>query len=154
MNEVSGRRTDHILFRETVMKMKNWLSPLAVAAVAGLAQGAITFQPAVNYNTPLRPTGVAAGDFDGDLDLDLAVATDTPDQIRILINAGNGTFTPGQTIQVGSGPGAVIAADLDGDLDIDLAVAQQNTGQVRVLINNGGTFTLGGSSRSAQTRVG
>jgi hypothetical protein len=121
------------------------------AAALLLAHGAsadITFSVGVTSPTPTRPDGVAAGDFDNDNDIDLVVATDTPDKISFLKNNGNGTFAAPINISTGAGtdPNFVRAVDLDGDTDLDLAVTLHNTGQVLILTNDGsGVFTSAGT---------
>jgi len=129
------------------------------AAALVLAQGAsadITFGLGVTYATPTRPDGIAAGNFDNDADIDLVIATDTPDKISFLKNNGNGTFAAPINIPTGSGtgPNFVRAVDIDGDGDLDLAVTLHNTGQVMILTNNGsgvfapaGTFAVGVNPR-------
>ena len=115
---------------------------LGLAAVAGAN---ITLSPAVNYLVGPQPSGAAAGDFDGDKDLDLAVTVDAPDRVVLLINNGAGVMSPGATVFLpsGSGVGELVAGDLDGDGDADLAVALKNLNQLRILTNNGGAATTG-----------
>jgi hypothetical protein len=83
-----------------------------------------------------RTNSVAAGDFDGDGDLDLAVANDASNTVSILTNDGSGTFAQTSIPAVGSGPWSVAAGDLDGDGDLDLAVANRSN-SVSVLTNDG-----------------
>ena len=116
-------------------------------SAAGAAVAGVTFQPAVQYSTPLRPAGVVIADFNGDLKPDMAVVSDNPDKVSVFTNNGSGGLTGPVNYQVGSSvsPGHLVAADLDGDGDQDLAVALQDNGLVRVLVNSGGTFSLGSS---------
>jgi len=86
------------------------------------------------------PIDVAAGDLDGDDDLDLAVGQVLfAGPLRIFKNDGNGAFTP-----AGSVPGLVSVAevelgDLNGDGAADLVVRQFS--DIGVLLNNGsGSF--------------
>jgi hypothetical protein len=124
------------------------LTPLLVAAVAGTALGQFSFTGPTDYPTPQRPDGVAIGDWDGVNGADLAVATDSPDKVSLLFNAGDGTFTGPVNILTGSGtgPGYIVAADLVGDASLDLAVALQNTNSVLILRGDGaGGFTQAGT---------
>ena len=75
-------------------------------------------------------------DLDGDNDLDLAVVSLTG-ELRILLGGGNGTFAPGQELNLGGGPIWVAAADFDGDADQDLAVVRDFANQTSILLNNG-----------------
>ena len=122
------------------------ISCLLLATEVSLAQ--FTFDPVVNTALANRPDGVAAGDWDGDGDRDLAITSDDLDRINIYFNSGTGVFGAPVILLTGAGTGAgfVRAADLDGDTDLDLAVALQNANSVFIALNNGaGTFTSGGT---------
>ncbi len=79
---------------------------------------------------------LATADFEGDGDVDLAVAN-ADDTVTILRNAGTGNFgEPGSSpVLVADTPTWVSAADLDGDADPDLAVARVNGQSVTILRN-------------------
>ena len=81
------------------------------------------------------PESVAAADFDGDGDQDVAVANGLSSAVTILRNDGVGDFLqPALSPEaVGVGPTWVAAADLDGDLDQDLATANQDSDDVSIL---------------------
>lgn len=92
---------------------------------------------------------MAAGDIDGDGDIDLVVPINlAPGYVAILKNSGNGNFTATSTVPVGNSPLSVSLGDLDGDGDLDIAVANNGTGggansSVAILKNDGGgNFTL------------
>lgn len=55
---------------------------------------AMPFNPAVNYAEGVRPRSVAVGGFDGDGNLDLAVANYYSDDVSILLNAATPAITP------------------------------------------------------------
>ena len=98
------------------------------------------------------PFSVAAGDFDGDADQDLAVANEFDDNVTILKNSGNGNFTePASSPEpAGGGPISIAVANFDGDGDQDLAVANAFAGDLSVLRNNGnGNFAELASSPEA-----
>jgi FG-GAP-like repeat len=113
------------------------LAPRAVSQVA--------FQPAVAVNVPglVGPRATAAGDLDGDHDLDLAVAFGTSNAVAILINDGSGGFTLAASVGVGAGPRAVVLADLDGDGDLDAATADEGGSTVSVVWNGGAGWSAG-----------
>jgi hypothetical protein len=99
------------------------------------------------------PASIAAADFDGDGDQDLAVADHVADHnVTILKNRDTGNFVqPASSPEsAGDSPSSIAAADLDGDLDMDLAVANQQSNNVTILRNNGnGNFAEPGSSPEA-----
>lgn len=152
-------------------RRKSLLTALTIgvcAAGAGVAAAASTDFTELTPSSPrpVAPSGapkdVAAADFDGDLDVDLAVANFDADAVTIHKNNGSGAFHITATELVGNGPNSVFAADLDGDTDIDLAVANQDTASVTLLRNrnlNSGKFVeppsspevIGGSAGWAVT---
>ncbi len=124
-------------------------SILGGVLITSISVAQFSFDPAVGYAVGTQPSGVATGDFDGDMDIDIATTTDDPDKVSILLNDGSGGFVPGPAVFLpgSSSPQDIVAGDLDGDLDIDLAVAVRDPqGSVIVLVNNGaGTFTISGT---------
>jgi hypothetical protein len=99
--------------------------------------------------------GVHAGDFDGDGDIDLALADwgahPNPDgstpasavTLRLYVNDGQGNFAAGATLAAPEGSSAtdVDFADVDGDFDLDIVLTNRN-GQSRLFANDGkGNFT-------------
>jgi uncharacterized protein (DUF2141 family) len=91
---------------------------------------------------------VAAGDFNGDDNLDLAVADAVSDTVSILLGDGAGNFILASSPAVGSYPVSVAVGDFNGDGELDLAVAiASNPGTVSILLGDGaGNFILGSSS--------
>jgi len=104
--------------------------------------GSGVFAKVGNIAVGSSPISTTAGDFDGDGDLDLAVANRYSGNLSILKNGGRGVFVPSSTPTVGSEPYSVAAGDFDGDSDLDLAVANRVSGNVSILKNSGnGAFT-------------
>lgn len=111
-----------------------------------IADGEGGYRPPVTYPLLLESLGVAAGDFDRDGDVDLAV-TDTDRRwagttISIYSNDGSGAFTRTAVVNSGrNGPSGIVAADINGDGWLDLATAHDgyiecgNT--MSYLLNNG-----------------
>jgi len=92
-------------------------------------------------------SAIAAGDFDGDHKLDVAVTGTSYSGVIylvILLGNGNGTFHKGAVISAGSQATAIQAADFNSDGKLDLAIANdtpRNVGYVSILVGNGdGSF--------------
>ena len=99
-----------------------------------LNQGDGTMGAPVDY-AGVPTLAVAAADLNGDGSVDLALGGS--DQLRLLINQGDGTLVPGEVM-----PGttdAVAIADMNGDLVPDLVTADQFFLTVRLGMG-GGTF--------------
>ncbi len=86
------------------------------------------------------PYGLAAGDIDGDGDLDFVTANDDFGRghtVSICRNDGKGTFSTGPRVRVGAGPRCVALGDVDGDGDLDLLTANRAANTVSVRLNDG-----------------
>jgi hypothetical protein len=114
-----------------------------------LGKGNGNFQPSVNYKTAPLTVGVAAGDFNADGKLDLAVSGQLTQFVSsswavwILLGNGDGTFTHGARYSANfRGGSRALIADFnrDGNLDI-AAIDADSTGYIGVMLGNGdGTF--------------
>jgi hypothetical protein len=95
----------------------------AVGVCTNVSVGAGSLVP-VGFN----PRWVVSGDVDGDGDADLAVAntggfsSSSPGSVSILLNDGDGNFTPGTTLPSNFSAQFVTLADFDLDGIQDLAV--------------------------------
>jgi hypothetical protein len=88
-----------------------------------------------------NPQAMAMGDFDGDGNLDVAVANMNDNTVSVLLGNGDGTFQPQKVFTVGAGPFSITAGDFNADGNLDLAVANEAGNTVSVLLGNGdGTF--------------
>ncbi len=86
-----------------------------------------------------EPFSIAVGDFNGDGNLDLAVANFDDGTVAILLGDGTGYFSPAPTpiVTVGSGPYSIAVGDFTGDGILDLAVANSGDNTVSILVNDG-----------------
>ncbi|HTU51809.1 MAG TPA: FG-GAP-like repeat-containing protein [Acidobacteriaceae bacterium] len=88
---------------------------------------------------------VAAGDFNRDGNLDVAVSYLQDNDVQVLFGNGAGSFSSSATYPVGNQPYFIASGDLNGDGYPDLVVTNTNvngaTGTISVLLNNkNGTF--------------
>jgi hypothetical protein len=109
----------------------------------------IEFRAPVSYAVGDRPRSAAAGDFNGDGHLDLAVTNLGTRNISILLGRGDGTFGPQTSTSCGPFPTLVATGDFDGDGDLDLSsnyfgATGSTSGFVCLAVGHGdGTFDPG-----------
>jgi hypothetical protein len=86
---------------------------------------------------------VVAADVNGDNEIDIIVANYASNNISVLLNIGNGTFTAQMTYSTDSGPYSVAVADVNGDNKPDIIVANHGSNNVSVFLSLGqtGNFT-------------
>jgi hypothetical protein len=86
-----------------------------------------------------QPRDITTSDFDGDEDLDLAVANFFDNNVTVLLNDGSAGFSEaaGSPFSVGVLAASLTTGDLDGDGDLDLTVVNLNDNNVTVLLNDG-----------------
>ncbi len=101
---------------------------------------------ATSYPVGTRPTELRAGDLDGDGKIDLVVLdplmgsiVDT--RVRVLMNAGNGTFAAGRQVQAHiAQPQSLQLADFNGDGTLDLLTTSTFRSFAMAFGNGDGTF--------------
>ena len=112
--------------------------------VLGYGKGA--FNAAGGLYASGIPQGLAVGDFNADGKLDAIVAsggksTFPASGLAVSLGNGDGTFTQGSVIPLGSYLSAIVAGDFNGDGKLDLAVTDSAGNAVIILLGNGdGTF--------------
>lgn len=102
----------------------------------------LQFVPLTPITVGRDPSGVAAGFFDNDDHLDLAVTNATDGTVTVLLNTGlgNATFTESQVLPVGTDPSDITA--LGALAGTNLAVTLEGDGAFVRLDNTGGVFSV------------
>jgi hypothetical protein len=114
-----------------------------------LGNGMAGFGPPEVYMAGTTPSGVGAGDFNGDGLTDVAVVS-VSGMLNVRLGDGAGGFGGGIPYPAGSSPEAVVIADLDNDGLFDAAVASSGDDTVRILLGNGS----GGFAEAVSIAVG
>jgi VCBS repeat protein/transmembrane protein TMEM131 len=114
-----------------------------------LGNGDGTFQPSTEFAVGTGPFGVAATDFNGDGQWDLAVTNTFSDTVSVLLGNGDGTFqthvdyaSPGQ-------PTGIVSADFNGDKALDLVITHQGGFWALTLMTGNGDGTFQGETQIA-----
>ena len=84
--------------------------------------------PYVAYRTNQYPYGMKAADLNGDGYPDMAVANYAPQTLTVLLNAGDGTFSPMVTLLTPGEQNDAVIVDLDGDGRPDVVGADDASG--------------------------
>lgn len=107
--------------------------------------GNATFSQFASYAPAILGIDVSGGDFDADGDIDL-VMTDgwgSGNNVRIMLNNGNGSFSGPYTYSAGAAANCVMVRDIENDGDMDIIVANGSNNNISVLLNRGdGTFPV------------
>jgi hypothetical protein len=102
-------------------------SGITLATATGFAATVTVVHAGVSFRD------VAAGDFDGDGDLDLAYVDQPGNRVLVRQNLGGGTFDAGAFVGVGAGPIRVLAARLNADARADLVTLNATADTATVL---------------------
>lgn len=122
------------------LAVANNVGPYGIVVFLGNGNGTFSAGQNVPSANGFNATRIAAGDFDGDADLDLALAH--YGGVRIYLGAGDGTFTGSGGAGSPAITEALAVADLDGDGILDIASVETYTSQVRICKGSGtGTFS-------------
>lgn len=84
-----------------------------------------------------NPVQLVTADMNGDGDPDVVTANSESDNISVLTNDGDGTFSDEGTTSAGDTPLGVTTGDFDADGDADVAVANSGDNNVEVFENDG-----------------
>lgn len=104
-----------------------------------------TFQSPVQFKIPgghPEPVGIAAGDVNGDGNIDLVTANFNGEAdsggstVSVALGKGDGTFEDPKSYPVNNDPNSVVVADLDSDGNPDAVVPNFTDATVSVLLND------------------
>ena len=115
----------------------------SVSVLLGNGLGGFTPSAGGPFSTGRRPFALAAGDLNGDGNLDVAAVNSEENTVSILLGDGHGALREtGSRIPVGVAPYGIAAGDFDRDGDLDLAVANFTSNNISILVGDGhGAFT-------------
>ena len=126
---------DHLL---DVAAIGSFGSSASIGVLLGNGNG--TLQSAITQTLSYPPGSVAAADFNGDGNLDVAVGNYFNDGLTVLLGEGNGSFSRAQTYQGGGGAPVIVGQfSPDGSLDV-VATPSSGLGAAEFLGNGNGTF--------------
>lgn len=115
-----------------------------------LGDGKGAFSPAKGspFSAGQEPTDITTGDFNGDGNLDLAIANHGVKFLTVLLGNGKGqfSFAPGSPFSVESRPHphGLAVADFNGDTRSDIAIDSWGENKVLLMFGKGdGTFQTG-----------
>lgn len=82
---------------------------------------------------------MSVADVNGDNKRDIVVANLGSNNVGVLLNTGNGTFTAQTNYTTGIWPRSVTVADVNGDTNVDIVVANEGSNSSSVLLSMGPT---------------
>lgn len=110
----------------------------------------INFSDRRVFRTGGDPEDIAAGDFNADGHIDLAVTDFEDDDVLVFSGDGAGQFTQTATLSTGTEPTRIASADLNGDGRDDLAVIESDAERFAIFL----ATATGFSARSAKNTIG
>ncbi|MGH9793239.1 MAG: FG-GAP repeat domain-containing protein, partial [Candidatus Acidiferrales bacterium] len=115
----------------------------SVTILLGDGRGGLREAPGSPFNAGPKPHLLAAGDFNRDGKLDLAVTEHDSNDVRVLLGDGSGRFAaaPGSPFaaltRMPPHNHGLSAGDVNGDGKLDLITSNQNDHSVSVLLGDG-----------------
>jgi hypothetical protein len=109
-----------------------------------------SFRAAGHFSAASHPVAIAAGDFNGDGNLDLAVVNSNH-TVSVLVGLGDGTFRDRVDHAIGVDGRSIVVSDVNGDGRADIAIGNAGTKTLSVLLGRGdGTFQTHSETTAGQ----
>jgi hypothetical protein len=125
-----------------VASVGNDIYPFELQIFMGNGDG--TFQTPKSFDVNVAAGAMAAGDFNHDGKVDLAVVNESGGFVSVLLGNGDGTFQDPVNYATPAGPAYIALGDFNGDGNLDVATTDEYDNPcycVSVLLGNGdGTF--------------
>jgi len=129
-----------------------------ITMLLGRENGGFTTAPQFTVESGTAPNSLALGDFNGDGNLDIAVANYSSGNISVLLGNGDATFAA-NSVEIRDGRLLSVAAgDFNGDGNLDITAGDHRYNTLVILGNGDGNFdddirghNGGGSARSLAT---
>ncbi|MFI4855210.1 MAG: FG-GAP-like repeat-containing protein, partial [Phycisphaerales bacterium JB065] len=107
-----------------------------LSILVGIGDG--TFADPHNIPADFGPKAIIAEDFDGDGNLDIALANEVSDAVMVLMGDGAGMFQPGRYFYSGDYCWALTAGDFNGDGAVDIFAANRFSYSLSLFLNQRG----------------
>jgi hypothetical protein len=107
----------------------------SISVLLGKGDGSFEPSSTMVVNEKGSLTSIAAGDFNGDGNADVAATDIHLRVVSVLLGRGDGSFEPPLAFNVQNSPEGIAVGDLDGNGTFDLAVANKASNSVSVLLN-------------------
>ena len=107
-----------------------------VSVLLGTGMGGFGMAATFALGSGMGPNSVAVGDFNGDMNHDLAVLSFKSGDVSLLLGDGASRFATATNFLVGHGPNSMAVGNFNRDRNLDLVVANNNDNNVAVLLGN------------------
>jgi hypothetical protein len=112
---------------------------ILLGGAGGTFSGPTNYQAATAVGTiEASPRAVAAADFNGDADPDLAIANQGNDQVSVLLGGAGGSFGAPTNYAACGTPNSLTLGDFNGDADTDLAVVNETCNNISIRLGGAG----------------
>ncbi|CAF1535782.1 unnamed protein product [Rotaria sordida] len=114
-----------------------------VGVLLGYGNGSFENQMMLNTGTNSHPISIAVGDFNGDREVDIAVANDGTKHVDMMLGNGQGKFAIQTSYEIGfdTPPLVMASGDFNNDVRSEIAIAYDGRDHVDIFVAyNYGSF--------------